>query len=102
MQEALARQRAEGASVASAQTSDPGQRPSSPWDSAWDQQSAAVRGQGLMSHDRLRSGLAAARQREHNSGVFGSIVDEHKPNQPSAARLSSLSPSSKLHRYAQQ
>ena len=75
MQEALARQRAEGAAVSNHQTAEPVQRSSSPWDSAWDQQSAAVRGQHLTSHERLLSGLATAQQREHSSGVFGSIVE---------------------------
>ena len=83
MQEALARQRAGGAAVSNHQTNDPVQRSSSPWDSAWDQQSAAVQGQsqGLTSHERLLSGLATARQREHSSGVFGSIVEDPRTAQ---------------------
>lgn len=98
LQEALARQRAEGATVTSARTPDPVQRSSSPWDSAWDQQSAAVRGHGLTSHDRLQSGLAAARQRDFNSGVFGSVVDDYR--QPAPAVTSSHIASNRTYRYA--
>lgn len=115
-QEALARQRAESATTPDGHTPEPVQRSGSPWDSAWDQQSAAVRGQGLTSHERgqgltsqeyrqgltsrerLLSGLATARRREHSSGVFGSIVDDYRPSQH-ASDVKSHVISNRTHRY---
>ena len=80
MQEALARQRAESASGSAGYIAVPIARSGSPWDSAWDQQSASTRGQGLSSHERLLSGLATARRHEHSQGVFGSVVESSRPS----------------------
>ena len=71
-------------------------RSESPWDSAWDQQSAATRGLIQDSHGRLMSGLSGVRHREHSQGVFGSIVNDYRPPaiQTSAGQIS------RNHRYA--
>lgn len=73
LQEALARQRAMSAVSSSQVSADPIPRSASPWDSAWDQQSAAARG---LSSDHYRQ---PQRHRGTNQGAFGSIVSDYRP-----------------------
>lgn len=73
MQEALARQRAMSAVSSSQVPADPVDRVASPWDSAWDQQSAALRAP-RNGHPRQFEG-----QRQRNQGAFGSIVSDYRP-----------------------
>ncbi|DBA87569.1 TPA: hypothetical protein ACH3X1_004593 [Trebouxia sp. C0004] len=77
LQEALARQHAASAATSIAAAADPLPRSESPWDSAWDQQSAALRGHSHESHGR-QSNLSSARHQEHSRGVFGSIVNDYR------------------------
>jgi len=76
-QEALARQHAASAATSIAAAADPLPRSGSPWDSAWDQQSAATRGHRHESHGH-QSNLSSVRHQEHSRGVFGSIVHDYK------------------------
>lgn len=80
LQEALARQHAMSAVSSSQAPADFNHRPASPWDSAWDQQSAAARDPSQGHQRPLHS------QRQHNQGAFGSIVSDYRP----APRLSPL------------
>ena len=93
LQEALARQHAMSAVSSSRAPADSSHRPASPWDSAWDQQSAAARDPGQGHQRQLH------RQSQHNQGAFGSIVSDYRP----AARLSPLQNRSdgvgRSHRY---
>lgn len=78
LQEALARQHALSAASSTRVSEDPVPRSGSPWDSAWDQQSAATRGLNTDLQGRL-AGLSSARHRQHSQGVFGSIVNDYRP-----------------------
>ncbi|KAL0028647.1 hypothetical protein WJX79_007908 [Trebouxia sp. C0005] len=91
LQEALARQHAASAATSTAAAADPLPRSGSPWDSAWDQQSAATRGHSHESHGR-QSHLSSARHQEHSRGVFGSIVNDYR----SSSRSDSRHPSPQL------
>lgn len=77
IQEALARQHAASAATSIVAAADPLTRSGSPWDSAWDQQSAATRGHSHESHGR-QSNVSSVRQQEHSQGVFGSIVNDYR------------------------
>ena len=55
-------------------------RPGSPWDSAWDEQSAAYRQHSpRLGGSNLATDLSGVRSRTHSQGVFGSIVTEYRP-----------------------
>ncbi|KAL0051734.1 hypothetical protein WJX82_001143 [Trebouxia sp. C0006] len=69
LQEALARQHAASAATSIAAGANPLSRSGSPWDSAWDQQSAATRGHSHESHGRRQSNLSSARHQEHSRAL---------------------------------
>lgn len=81
------------AATSSTAAAEPIPRSGSPWDSAWDQQSAATRGLSFDPQGYL-AGLPSARHRDRSQGVFGSIVNDSRP----AAVQTSVG--SRSHRYA--
>ena len=93
MQEALARQRAQSAVSGSQTPADPIPRSGSPWDSAWDQQSAAAR---RLSADPSRQ---PDRQRQTNLAAFGSIVGDYRPAAQPPIAHSSAAAVPRSHRY---